>query len=154
MLHGTLGWYDAETVNKRYSDLFQRAPIKNSEIPDLDRLWLLRHSVAHNAGYVTGYDAVRGAMPDLANAVADIDASFLSEGFDFLCGIARRVAEEVGDAVVVEWLRTRVPAGKDYNRDKDVYRQLKLLATFVASRAKDLPSIMKSLYSTDWQKAK
>ena len=46
LLHGTLGWHDSETVNKRYSALFQKAPIENTEVPDLDRLWLLRHSVA------------------------------------------------------------------------------------------------------------
>lgn len=153
LLHSTLGWHDAETVNKRYSALFQKAPIENSEIPDLDRLWLLRHSVAHNAGFVTAYDAVRGGMPALAGGVADVDDTFLSDSFDFLCGIARRVAEVVGDAVVLSWLKSRVPAGKNYQRDKETYKQLKLLATFVKSRTRELPSITKGRYSEDWQRA-
>ncbi|MFQ5891082.1 MAG: hypothetical protein ACE5JR_13730 [Gemmatimonadota bacterium] len=151
LLHGTLGWHDAETVNKRYSALFQKAPIENSEIPDLDRLWLLRHSVAHNAGFVTAYDAVRGGMPHLADAVADVDGTFLSDSFDFLCGIAGRVAEVVGDAVVLMWLKSRVPAGKNYQRDKATYKQLKLLATFAKSRTAELPSITKGRYSKDWE---
>lgn len=153
LLHGTLGWHDADTVNKRYSALFQKAPIESSEIPDLDRLWLLRHSVAHNAGFVTAYDSVRGGMPDLADEVADIDDIFLSDSFDFLCGIARRVAEVVGDAVVLTWLRSRVPAGENYNRDKETYKKLKLLASFVNSRVAELPSITKGAYSQDWQRA-
>lgn len=153
LLHGTMGWHDSETVNKRYSALFQRAPIDNSEIPDLDRLWLLRHSVAHNAGFVIAYDAVRGGMPELADSVADIDDEFLSETFDFLATIARRVAESVGDAVVIAWLRSRGPAGKDYGRDKATYKQLKLLASFVDSRTRELPSVGKAEYSNDWGRA-
>lgn len=153
LLHGTLGWHDADTVNKRYSALFQKAPIENSEVPDLDRLWLLRHSVAHNAGFVTAYDSVRGGMTDLADAVADIDGTFLSESFDFLSTIASRVAEVVGDQVVLAWLKSRIPAGKNYQRDKDTYKRLKLLATIVKSRTAELPSVTKGNYSRDWQKA-
>jgi len=153
LLHSTLGWHDADSVNKRYSALFQKAPIETSEIPTLDRLWLLRHSVAHNAGFVTAYDAVRGDMPALAESVADIDDVFLSESFTFLCGIARRVAEVVGDAVVVAWLKTRVPAERNYQRDKATYKKLKLLATFVESRARELPSITKGSYTADWARA-
>jgi hypothetical protein len=153
LLHGTLGWHDSETVNKRYSALFQRAPIENTEIPDLDRLWLLRHSVAHNAGFVTAYDAVRGGMPVLADGVAAIDEDFVAESFEFLTGIARRVAESVGDAVVLAWLKSRVDAGKNYQRDKATYKQLKLLASFVDSRAQELPTITKGMYSADWGRA-
>lgn len=153
LLHSTLGWHDADSVNKRYSALFQKAPVETSEIPTLDRLWLLRHSVAHNAGFVTAYDAVRGDMPALADSVADIDAEFLTETFAFLCTIARRVAEVVGDAVVIAWLKTRLPAGKDYQRDKATYKKLRLLATFVESRTRELPSATKSSYSEDWKRA-
>jgi len=153
LLHGTLGWYDSKGVNARYSAIFKKAPIDNSEMPDLDRLWLLRHSVAHNAGFVPGYDAVRGGMPSLADGVAAVDDVFLSESLDFLCVVARRIAEDVGDTVVLTWLKSRVPAGKDYQRDKAIYQKLKLLATFVESRAAELPSITKGNYSADWKKA-
>jgi hypothetical protein len=153
LLHGTLGWHDSDTVNKRYSALFKVAPIENSEIPDLDRLWLLRHSVAHNAGFVTAYDAVRGGMPDLADAVAAVDGDYLAEAFDFLCKISHRVADNVGGEVVLAWLRTRAAAGKNYPRDKATYLQLKLLATFVQSRAANLPTITKASYTADWEKA-
>jgi len=67
LLHSTQGWHDPTVVNQRYSTLFERAPIENSEIPELERLWLLRHSVAHNAGFVTAFDAVRGGMPNWQN---------------------------------------------------------------------------------------
>jgi len=138
LLHSTLGWYDSETINKRYAALFQHSPIETAEVPTLDRLWLLRHSVAHNAGFVTAYDSVRGGMPDLAESVADIDEEYLAQAFEFLCQIARRVAEGVGDAVVVAWLKSRVPAGEDYVRDRATYRKLKLLATFIESQRRQV----------------
>lgn len=153
LLHGTMGWHDPKTVNHRYSAIFGRAPISNSDVPTLERLWILRHSVAHNAGYVTAYDAVRGNMPSLANAVAAIDDSYITETFDFLRNIARRVANDVGDAVVQAWLRTRMEAGKNYQRDKATYTRLKLLASFVESRSKELPKIGKGAYTADWRHA-
>jgi len=124
LLHPTQGWHDPKTVNERYSALFKRAPISKAEIPPVERLWLLRHSVAHNAGFVTGFDAVRGGMPQLADHVADIDADFISQSFDILRGIAQRMAEEVGGEVVRAWLKTRLDAGADYIRDKETYRRL------------------------------
>jgi len=153
LLHPTQGWHEPADVNDRYSALFKRAPISKAEIPALERLWILRHSVAHNAGFVTTHDAIRGGLPELAEGVADIDAEYLGQTFDFLCGIARRIAEEVGDAVVQAWLKTRTSAGADYNRDKEMYSALKQLATYVDSRTKDLPQITKGYYTEDFKRA-
>lgn len=55
LVHSTLGWHTPEKVNERYQSLFRKKPIEATEIPDLERLWILRHSVAHNAGYITSY---------------------------------------------------------------------------------------------------
>lgn len=154
LLHPTMGWQNPEQVNKRYSALFGAGPIDSQEIPDLEKLWVLRHSVAHNAGFVTAYDAARAGMPDLAASVADIDQQFLEESFDVLCQIARRTAEKVGDVVLLRWLKTRKAAGPDYTRDKDVYRTLKLLGTYVSSRAQDLPKVGKGMYTRDFSRAK
>lgn len=153
LIHSTQGWHDPESVNKRYSSLFQRAPIENSEIPELERLWLLRHSVAHNAGFVTTYDAVRGGMQELAEEVADLDAKFIRDAFEFLGAIAERMADNVGDAALLAWLKTRVAAGPDYARDKQIYAKLKLLATCVKSRTQELPRVLKGSYTQDFNRA-
>lgn len=153
LLHPTMGWHEPEKVNERFSSLFGYAPIDAAEIPTLRRLWILRHSVAHNAGFVTNYDAVRAQLPGLSSKVADINGEQIQETFGFLCEIARRLAEKVGHRVVVEWLKTRVPQGPDYNRDKVVYKALKLIGTFVESRAQPLPSITKGSYTSDFAEA-
>src|SRR6266705_2427678 len=59
LVHSTLGWHVPATVKLRYQELFSRNPITNDEISTLERLWILRHTVAHNAGFVIQYDAVR-----------------------------------------------------------------------------------------------
>jgi hypothetical protein len=107
-------------------------------VDTLDRLWILRHSVAHNAGFVTARDAARAGVASLSNAVVDIDAAFINETFDFLCAISKRVAEGVGDRVLLEWLRSKKEAGKNWKRDKQTFIWLKFLATYVASRTEDL----------------
>ena len=114
----------------------------------------MRHSVAHNAGFVSSYDAARSGVPYLAEEVAHLDEEFIKETFEFLSGIAKRLAEDVGQNVLFQWLATRKSNGPDWNRDKDTYTNLKLLATYIASRAQDLPSIRKGSYTRDFKKLK
>lgn len=153
LFHTTLGWHDPEEVNKRYSHMFQAAPIETAEIQTLKALWVLRHAVAHNAGFVPGADAARTFLPALSAQVADITAGHIEDAYKFLCPIARRTAERVGDRILITWLKTRVPAGPDYKRDKDPYQPLKLLATCVESRTVSLPTVTKAMYKEDWKRA-
>jgi len=118
LFHTTLGWQDPDEVNRRYSHLFQAAPIEATDIQTLKSLWILRHSVAHNAGFVAGADAARGYLPDLSARVADITAEHVEEAFGFLCPIARRIAERVGDRILLTWLGTRVAAGGSFKRTR------------------------------------
>ena len=153
LLHSTLGWQDSRTVNVRYSDLFLFQPIDQPEIDTLDRLWVLRHSVAHNAGFVTARDAARAGVPALSNAVVDLNEEFIRETFDFLCNIAKRVATEVGDRVVLEWLRSKKEVEANWKRDKQTYTWLKYLAAYIPSRARELPKIRKGTYTADFARA-
>lgn len=153
LLHSTLGWFEPDAVNTRYSSLFQEAPILNAEMPMLESLWILRHSVAHNAGFVGTHDASRGGISNLAGHVADIGAEFIEETFLFLCQISQRIATNVGDKVLLAWLRSRVPARADHGRDALTYMALKHFASFVASRAKELPEFGEDDYLADFARA-
>lgn len=154
LLHPTLGWQQSDEVNKRYKYLFGVEPILQKEFQTLEKLWVLRHSVAHNAGFVIAYDAARAGIPDLADQVAHIDEDFIGEAFDFLSEIAKRLAEAVGQKILFQWLSTRKSIGPNWNRDKNTYTTLKLLATYIASRAQDLPNITKGPYTKDFKKLK
>lgn len=153
LVHPTQGWHDSSTVNDRYKSLFQYEPILKEEIQTLDQLWILRHSVAHNAGYVTAYDARRAGLPELSEHVAAISSTTIHECFDFLALIAGRLASDVGGRILRNWLMNQGP-GKSYLRDKEIYSTLKLLATCVTSRSKDLPTIRKGMYSKDFDHAR
>lgn len=153
LFHSTLGWHEPEEVNKRYKRLFEGEPIATSEFAALEPLWVLRHSVAHNAGFVTSVDAARGRIPLVSAKVADISAQHIADTFESLCPIARRLAEVVGAKVIQKWISSRTAAGPDYLRDKETYKRLKLLATYVCSRARPLPKITKSMYTSDYKKA-
>ena len=67
------------------------------------------------------------------------------------CKIAKRLAEGVGDKIVLEWLRGR--GSTNYLRDRDIYKWLKYLASFTQSRVKGLPKITKGQYNKDYGRA-
>lgn len=138
LVHSTLGWHTPEKVNERYTSLFGKKPIDSAEIPDLERLWILRHSVAHNAGYITSYDSSRLNAAGLADSVANIDAAFISETKNFLIPIGERLATEVGPGLLSRWFSSLKGEGADYERDKITYERLKALATMVQSRTREV----------------
>jgi hypothetical protein len=150
LVHSTLGWHTPTTVNSRYQELFARQPISNAEQPTLERLWVLRHSVAHNAGFVIHYDASRIGSIGLAEHVANVDAEFIRQSFDFLRPIAARIASDVGDSVLIEWIRSIAPSGQDFVRDSATYIGLKKLATMVETRTRDLPTPTELQYHADF----
>jgi hypothetical protein len=148
LVHSTLGWHEPDEVHARYKAMFAYEPITSTELDDLRRLWILRHSVAHNAGYVTAFDAVRAELPQVSDKVVDVDETFISDTYTFLLPIARRVAEGVGGRVVTKWLGGRRTA--EYARDKEMYKQLKWLAACVESRTHGLPQVTQTQYTTDY----
>ncbi len=151
LVHASQGWHAPRTVNDRYVALFDRTPISNTETSTLDKLWVLRHSVAHNAGYVTQYDATRIGSTDLQDDVANVDAEFIRETFEFLRPIARRVAD-IGNALLISWLHT-VGATKDFERDRPTYQALKQLSAYVESRTRELPEMSEATYEADFDAA-
>lgn len=150
LVHSTLGWHTPEKVNERYNNLFGQKPISSGEIPDLERLWILRHSVAHNAGYITSYDASRLNAAGLADSVANIDADFISETKDFLVPIGERVSSAVGGALLSRWFASLRNEGPDYQRDEITYKKLKALATMVRSRTREVQEPTEQDYTNEF----
>ena len=149
LIHPSLGWHDPEQVNQRFNQVLGNEVIERDEMPTLSRLWIVRHSVAHNAGFVTAPDAARLGSSRLNEQVVAIDETYIEGSFKFLCGIARRVATLCGECVLTQWLRSLDDLRPDYGRDGHTYDQLKLLATFIASRPKDLPTFGEEDYLRD-----
>lgn len=152
LIHPTMRWHDPDATNNRYGYFFGDSLLKPGEIEQLNLLWILRHSVAHNAGYVTAPDAARLGAAGLANKVAAIDDEFVRSAFDALKPIAKRLAEEVGRKVQLEWMRLRLP-DEDFARDRGRYELFLHLASFVESRTTELPAPDQAQYSADFQAA-
>ena len=150
LIHPTMGWHYPETVNTRYQELFTHQPINASEISTLKKLWILRHSVAHNAGFVTHHDASRLGIRALSERMVEIDGDFISEAFDLLCPIAERVATVIGDKILLKWLSELIPIGANFTRDKEAYLRIKKLASYVASRSQELPAFTDADYNADY----
>lgn len=150
LVHPTLGWHSPETVNERFKNLFNVAPITGAEIGTLTTLWILRHSVAHNAGFVTAHDAARIKQPALAEKVARIDSQFIDETFNFLKVIAERVAGTCGKSILKRWFDTVKEYGQDFHRDETPYGRVRDLATCVVSRTQPLPAVTNAMYQGDW----
>lgn len=63
LIHPLGGWQTPETMNSRYMQVYGRRPIAGVEVSQLRDLWIVRHSIAHNAGFVTEADARRLRAP-------------------------------------------------------------------------------------------
>ena len=150
LVHPTLGWHSPETVNERFKSLCNIAPIAGTELRTLAILWIIRHSVAHNAGFVTGHDAARINQPALAERVVHINEEYILDAFSFLKVIAERVASNCGKSVMKRWFGTVKEYGEDFERDLVPYTKIKNLAACVVGRTHDLPQITEALYTADW----
>jgi hypothetical protein len=147
LIHPTLGWHDPTTLHRRYSELFKASPLRTADRRTLERLWLLRHTVAHNAGFVTPHDAYRMSAPSLSGRSVRIDERFLEDTWTFLTGIVRRLGDPVGMEILDQWCRQR-PEG-DFGADRASYVALKTIATVVEGRDKDLPTFGETDYRAD-----
>jgi hypothetical protein len=146
LIHPTQGWHEAETLNARYTELFKHAPLPGQDEATLNRLWLLRHSVAHNAGFVTNHDAYRMRAPSLSEKSVKIDAEFLEATWEFLSNVVRRLADPIGTNVVHQWCKEK--ATGDFSEDGVVFTKLQHIATAVESRSKPLPAVTQADYES------
>jgi hypothetical protein len=147
LIHPTQGWHETETVRQRYSTFFEMSPVSNDDAETLDRLWLLRHSVVHNAGFVTNHDSYRMRAHSLSEKVVRIDENFLAETWDFLTAIVRKLGEPVGTRVMQRWVAERCTGV--YVDDEIEYRRLKLAMSVVESRNVNLPTVDEATYNSD-----
>jgi hypothetical protein len=150
LVHPTLGWHTPETVNTRYKNLFNCVAFKADSIKTLNTLWILRHSVAHNAGFVTAHDAARIGNASLSEKVVDIDADFIKETFDFLKNIATQIALTCGKSILKQWFTSQKDYGMDFIRDESEYGKVKQIGTCITSRTRELPCLTEAEYNADW----
>jgi hypothetical protein len=154
LVHPTLGWHSPKTVNERYKAIYNVAPFDGDDLKRVSVLWVLRHSVAHNAGLVTANDSARINQPALAEKVAHIDENFIKETFAYLCSIAERLADSCGKSMLRQWLKSMRPYGQNWERDQNAYQAIKWLGAYVGSRSQELPTHDDAVYSADWTAVK
>ena len=147
LIHPLQGWQTPEVMNSRYKDIYRREPIASAEIPQIRDLWIVRHSVAHNGGFVTQPDARRLRSGALRERQVLIDLAYLRGATVLLRGIVERLESLVGPALLGKWFAEG--AGGSWAQDKEDYGRLKLLATYVRSRPQDLPLVDEAMYLAD-----
>jgi hypothetical protein len=99
------GWQVPETMNSRYREIFDRQPIAADEIPSLRDLWIVRHSIPHNGGFVTQPDARRLRTHTLAEKQVLIDLDFVQQATTFLRTIVGRLESAVGPSLLRKWFQ-------------------------------------------------
>lgn len=150
LVHSTLGWHSPSQVNVRYQSLFKWKIFTPDQVETLEKLWVLRHSVAHNAGMIIHYDATRIGNEMLADRTVDIDDVFIKDTFSFLSPIAKSVCENCGGNLLRTHFRPLAPRGPDYHSDLPVYSRLKPLMEYVERRTTELTTINKTIYNKDF----
>lgn len=148
LIHPTLGWQDPDQVNERYLSVLGNKIILSSEIPTLNRLWILRHSVAHNAGFVTAPDAGRIGSAGISEKVINTD-DYMRKVFEFLKPIAERLTKSCGKSALQQWLNAAADLDFNYDRDRLIYERLKLVGTYLPSRPHSLPEFTEQDYLAD-----
>lgn len=147
LLHQTGQWYRAGNVNDRFQKLFGEVLILPAEKASLDKLWLVRHVVAHNAGQLEQHDAYRLQAPNVADKVISVNQDYLGATAGFLTPIVRRLGNTVGEAFVITWLKAQEAA--DYAKHQSTYETLKTIAAVVEKPKDDLPAFTASAYAAD-----
>jgi hypothetical protein len=147
LIHPLLGWQTPETLNTRYRDVYKREPVAAHELRTLRDLWIVRHSVAHNGGIVTGPDARRLRQTSLADQPVRIDLDYLEAAASFLRKIVARLSSTVGESLLATWFADASTGA--WSSDEVDYSRLKTLTTLVTSRSRELPPVDEATYLTD-----
>jgi hypothetical protein len=148
LIHPLLGWQEPREVNARYRNFFEQEIFTSqAEIETINRLWIPRHTVAHNAGFVTHHDSYRLRAPLLKERTIQMSPEYLGDTRLFLGTVIRRMADPVGSAVMSRWLRQR--SSGDFRQDAEAYSRLKLICTVMESRTTDLPGFVEADYMAD-----
>lgn len=150
LVHPTMGWHYPSRVNNRFETLYGSAVIEESEIPILERMWIIRHSVAHNAGFVTGPDAARFGSTDISEEVVNTNEDFMASALDFLTPIAERTAERCGKCLLHQWMRSISDMEPKFSRDEVIYKRIKYLGKYIDSRPTALPELNEDDYLRDY----
>ncbi len=135
----TQGWHSAEALNNRYVSLFGGRPVPEDAIDHLNRLWIMRHTVAHNAGRVTHHDAARMAATHLSDRVLSVDAKYIADTFLFLRPIAESMVQMAHDRYLSQFLSTLDDHETLSTRQFFLWESIKHLGLFLDSRSKRLP---------------
>lgn len=149
LIHSTMGWHQPAEIKSRFKNLYGVDILDQGEEETLTKLWVLRHTVAHNAGWLIPYDAQRMGREALANRAANINADFIQETFNFLSGLSERTTESCGAASLKQWFSKFTSAEANVARDFSTYKSIRLLGTFVKSRPQSLPEITEAQYLAD-----
>ena len=137
LIHPLMGWHETATVNDRYQAFFNHDLIPDVVLgQQLQRLWIVRHSFAHNAGFVTGHDAYRLGAPHLREQAAAVDHEYIGSAANLLRSIARRLSTDIGDAVRSRWFATR--ATGSWADDQTTYVRLCEITACVERRSGEL----------------
>jgi hypothetical protein len=152
LIHPLLGWHEADKVNDRYERLFNHQLLESAdEVRTLERLWILRHSVVHNAGFVTDHDAYRLRARSLREQGVKIDGEFISQTVDFLGDVVLRLQRPIGQGIMRRWFATR--AVGTWEEDEPAYVALKHLTRAVVARTDDLPTFNQATYEKERDEA-
>lgn len=144
LFHGTQGWHKPEDVNKHYESLFQHGVFSNDDAPTVETLWIVRHSLAHNGGFVGTSDAYRARMPELGGKTIVVSHEYLEATFTFLLEIVKRLTTDVGQPALKRWVKER--AKGDWMTDRNRYREIAKTVTLVESRAQSVPDATRASY--------
>jgi hypothetical protein len=147
LIHPISGWQKPKTLNNRYRDAFGKPLVRPDEEQSLQDLWIVRHSVAHNGGFVTSPDARRLRSTPLAEKQLMIDLAYLESAIWFLRGIVSRLASEFGPLLLKKWFAEA--AARDWTQDEAFYQRVKLLTVCVESRPRPLPTVDEAMYDAD-----
>lgn len=147
LIHPLLGWQVPETMNSRFKDVYTCEPIASDEIQKLRDLWIVRHSIAHNGGFVTQADARRLRSQALSDRQVLVDLAYIESAVELLRRIVLRLESVVGQKLLKRWFQRA--AARRWSEDEPDYARIKLLATCVRSRTQELPVVDEAMYNTD-----
>lgn len=137
-------WQAPSEVNDRFRSLMEIDPLDNAAVADLEKLWQVRHVIAHSSGVTSRLDRHRLGGPIEADRALVIDGSYLEVVEHRLLAIMRAAVEVVGIRLLDDYFAGQ-PA---WATNEGEFTDLFLLGR-VVSQTQDLPEVTEASFNAE-----
>lgn len=137
-------WQSPTEVNKRFRNLIAVDPLDNAAVADLEKLWQIRHVIAHSSGVTSRLDRHRLAGAIEADRALVIDGDYLVVVETHLLAIVTAATAVVGTRLLDDYFSNQ----PTWDANEDEFAALFLLGR-VVGQTQNLPVVAEDDFNAE-----